>query len=59
MLVNKLWFTVQNVVQRMRMMQRFALNAMNRWLVAHALNVNGDVKKANVSGYPTAGQSQG
>lgn len=58
MLVNKLWFTVQNVAQRMRMTQKFALNAMNLWLVAHVLNVNGDVKKVSVSGYPTVDQSQ-
>jgi len=57
MLVKK-WYTVQNVAQRMMMMQRFALNAMSRWLVAHALNVNGDVKKVNASGYPTVDQLQ-
>jgi hypothetical protein len=57
-LVNKKWFTVQNVAQKTRTTRRSALTAMNLWLVAHESDVNGDKKKVNASGYPTADQSQ-
>jgi hypothetical protein len=52
------WFTAQNVALKTMMTLQSVLNAKNLWLVIQLLGVNGDEKKANASGYPTADQSQ-
>jgi len=46
------------VALKTRMMRWFVLNARNPCPATHLLDVNGDEKRTNASGYPTAERSE-